>query len=46
MDDITFYNNYFILDMPQIGFGSINYIETISNYYILKLTFPERISLI
>lgn len=46
MDDITFYNDYFILDMPISTGNTIEYIETISNYYILKLTFPERISLI
>lgn len=46
IDDITFYGAYFFTEIPSMANGNIVALEAISNYYVLKLSLPERISII
>jgi hypothetical protein len=46
IDDITFYGAYFFIEIPSMANGNIVALEAISSYYTLKLTLPERISIL
>ena len=44
IDDITFYSAYFFFEIPAEPNGNIVALEAISNYFVFRLTNPERIS--
>jgi hypothetical protein len=46
IDDITFYGAYFFFEIPSQANGNIVALEAISNYYVLRLALPERVSII
>jgi hypothetical protein len=46
IDDITFYAAYFFFEIPSEPNGNIVALEAVSSYYILRLSLPERISII
>lgn len=45
VDDILFYSNEFYLDLPSYSSGNILKIEAQSEYYVLRLALPPRISI-
>jgi hypothetical protein len=45
IDDILFYSNEFYLELPTYSSGTINLIEAQSDYFVLRLALPERISI-
>jgi hypothetical protein len=45
IDDIIFNSRFFFIDLPIYDSGTITLIEAQSNYYVIKLALPERISI-
>lgn len=44
MEDIEFYSQYFYITLPLLV-GDIELIESTSDYYLIKIKLPERISI-
>jgi len=45
MNDIIFITPSYLVDMPINTNWNILYIELIPNYYVLRISLPERISI-
>jgi hypothetical protein len=46
VDDIIFHSNYFFIELPIYSSGSIARIEAQSEYFVIRLALPERISIL
>jgi len=46
IDDITFYGAYFFTEIPSMANGNIVALDADSSYFVIRLTLPERISII
>jgi hypothetical protein len=46
VDDIVFYSNYFFIDLPIYSSGSLALIEAQTEYFVIKIPQPERISVL
>ncbi len=44
VNDIIFHSNYFFIELPIYSSGSITRIEAQSEYFVIRLALPERIS--
>jgi len=45
VDDIVFYSNEFYLNLPALESGTIARIEIATEYFLVRLALPERISI-
>lgn len=45
IDDIVFYSNEFFIELPVYSSGTIAFIEAQTEYYVIRLALPERISI-
>ena len=45
MDDILYNTPFYFQDMPIYTVWNVIKIETTSNYYVLRISLPERISI-
>jgi hypothetical protein len=46
IDDIIFYSNEFFIELPTYSSGSVAFIEAQTEYFVVRLALPERISIL
>jgi len=45
INDMLYYSNEFYLDLPIYSSGVISFIEANTNFFLVRLSLPERISI-
>ena len=46
IDDAIFYSNEFFIELPTYSSGTIAFIEAQTEYYVIRLALPERVSIL